>query len=148
MATIHPLNVSKQQVLSVYRGLLREVNKQFTRTNQNLLWKTELTLQFRLAQSLESPEEIQRRFLDAKNTLTHLHAVRTHKHMMATYWPASGLTGQEKIERTAGKVGLALPEIQLNEEEADREASLFMVGQKHYKKDTLVEEFKKQQRQE
>ena len=46
---------------------------------------------------------------DQKDIGIYLESHRVHKELMNQYWPTSTLTNQEKLKRTANKVGFELP---------------------------------------
>ncbi|KAJ3354453.1 hypothetical protein GGF32_002494 [Allomyces javanicus] len=89
-----------RSVASVYRGLLREVNHQITKKNGSVQWLAYVRAEFR------NPKA---RLVDAENALLFLRSNRTHRELLAAYFPT--LDDQERITRTAGKVGLQLPKM-------------------------------------
>ena len=74
---------------------------QITKINNNSLWETHLKERIRLG---GNPA-------DATAVTEYLTAVSTHKELMARYWPATDLSPDEKLMRTANRVGLNLPKM-------------------------------------
>ncbi|KNE59820.1 hypothetical protein AMAG_05276 [Allomyces macrogynus ATCC 38327] len=89
-----------RSVASVYRGLLREVNHQITKKNGSVQWLAYVRAEFR------NPKA---KIVDAENALLFLRSNRTHRELLAAYFPT--LDEEERITRTAGKVGLQLPKM-------------------------------------
>ncbi|KAI8899919.1 hypothetical protein BC833DRAFT_518934, partial [Globomyces pollinis-pini] len=83
-----------------FKGLLKEVNIQLVARNQNKYWKDQL---------IDAYKSNNRTEQDAKDILTYFTSNRNHREMMERYWPVSTLTPEEKIKRTANKVGFSLP---------------------------------------
>lgn len=78
--------------------LAKEIQNQLVMKNQNSFWLTELS-------------KYERNPQDALNLLTYFESNRKHHEMMNLYFPASSLSPEEKIKRTANKVGFNLPKI-------------------------------------
>ncbi|KAI9222479.1 hypothetical protein BC828DRAFT_378361 [Blastocladiella britannica] len=100
-------------VTALYRGLLREVNKQVTKKNGNPLWRTYVAQQFRTA-----PEA---HLTHAQNALLYLSSHRTHRELLEGYFPK--LSEDERLTRTVAKVGLQLPRMFDPDGEVARDAS-------------------------
>ncbi|KAJ3416550.1 hypothetical protein HDV05_001287 [Chytridiales sp. JEL 0842] len=96
-------------ILQTYRSLLREIQKQYTRPNQNPLWKTTLITRYRTSLTLQDPHLVQKLHWNAVDLLSFLKATREHQRLMDEYFPVSQLSASEKVERTAGVVGLNMP---------------------------------------
>ncbi|EGF81009.1 hypothetical protein BATDEDRAFT_24622 [Batrachochytrium dendrobatidis JAM81] len=96
-------------VLSTYRGLLREVNRQFVVKNNNSFWRMQVIAQFRIGKGITDPSRALAKRRQAQNVLMYLKSSREYKELMERYWPVSTLTEQEKIAKTANRVGLAVP---------------------------------------
>ncbi|ORZ40525.1 hypothetical protein BCR44DRAFT_1425247 [Catenaria anguillulae PL171] len=91
-------------VTSLYRGLLREVNKQVTRKNNNPFWLHYLRQEFRTPHPASSvPSRIQ----NAENALLFMKSNRTHRELLEFYFPP--MSEDERIKRTVARVGLQLP---------------------------------------
>ncbi|KAI9093016.1 hypothetical protein DFS34DRAFT_631287 [Phlyctochytrium arcticum] len=101
----------KSEVLGLYRGILREIGKQFTIRNGNRVWHTEAVRKFRNGAQLTHPNQIQESLMDARNILHFLQSNRTHRELIERYWPSHNLTGDERLTRTANTVGLQLPKM-------------------------------------
>ncbi|KAJ3329364.1 hypothetical protein HDU76_008046 [Blyttiomyces sp. JEL0837] len=99
----------KAIVLSTFRGLMREVEKQYTSPNKNTVWKDHLISVYRQNAGLQDDRQIARNHLDATDILAFMKATREHKRLMEEYWPTVGISESERIERTAKTVGLNLP---------------------------------------
>ncbi|KAL9712650.1 hypothetical protein Ac2012v2_003887 [Leucoagaricus gongylophorus] len=88
----------------VYRGLLRELGRTKGQRNQ------EIATCFRSwlgqAQRAANIEALQ----DADNALQFLRSQREHQVLVQRYNPLTSLTEQERIRKTANRVGLDVPE--------------------------------------
>ncbi|KAI8923420.1 hypothetical protein BC831DRAFT_471174 [Entophlyctis helioformis] len=103
-------SATRAEVLSTYRGILREVTKQYVRFNGNLFWRQQVMATYRMRASKDVEPKVLRGFVtDGENLLSYLRSGREHKEMMERYWPTSGLTTSEKLTKTANKVGFAMP---------------------------------------
>ncbi|KAI8817200.1 uncharacterized protein EV422DRAFT_542855 [Fimicolochytrium jonesii] len=102
---------TKSEVLSVFRGMLREVSKQYTRRNNNKLWHNEVVTKFRAGAAERDPSVVATNVGHAKNVYAFMRSNRSHREMVERYWPISGLTEEEKLTRTANTVGLSLPKM-------------------------------------
>ncbi len=49
---------SRQQVLRLYRGLLREINRQVTPITNNGLWRENIVSQFHTNKNLQDPRKV------------------------------------------------------------------------------------------
>ncbi|KAI9017526.1 hypothetical protein BC832DRAFT_521788, partial [Gaertneriomyces semiglobifer] len=96
-------------ILSTFRGILREVSKQYTPRNNNRLWHNEVVSQFRAGSTLTDENAIRQKLMDAQNVLIFMRSNREHRDLMDRYWPTTGLSNEEKLTRTANTVGLSLP---------------------------------------
>jgi hypothetical protein len=61
------------------------------------------------SQSLFKKELLKLSTKDAEDVGAFLEASRKHTELMNQYWPTSSLSPEEKLRRTANKVGLELP---------------------------------------
>ncbi|KAI9332365.1 hypothetical protein BDR26DRAFT_869372 [Obelidium mucronatum] len=117
MATrlVEPIHTSKQVILSTFRSILRQINKQYTIRNDNTHWKQGAISEYRKHQTnARAPVHLLQ--LNAVDFLAFLEAKREHKRLVDEYWPASQLTEAEKLGRTAGMVGLSMPRALKHEE--------------------------------
>ncbi|KAG0174748.1 hypothetical protein DFQ28_002390 [Apophysomyces sp. BC1034] len=96
------------QSLSVYRQLLREVNRQYTKVADNGLYVKELKSIYRQNKDIKDPVRIAALNQDAENILVFLRSSRQHKELRARY-SALVLEQKKKIELSAKRVGLQLP---------------------------------------
>ncbi|TPX71091.1 hypothetical protein SpCBS45565_g01300 [Spizellomyces sp. 'palustris'] len=103
--------VTRSDILSTYRGILREVSKQYTHRNKNRVWHNEVVARFRAGATLSDPVTIEESVKDARNILTFMRSNREHRNLVERYWPATGLSNEEKLTRTANTVGLSLPKM-------------------------------------
>lgn len=94
--------------LAVYRQLLREVNKQYTKGANNPTFAHELKSIYRNNQNIEDPSKIAALNNNAENVLTFLTSSRKHKELRALY-SAIVMEQKRKIELSANRVGLNLP---------------------------------------
>ncbi|KAI9281137.1 hypothetical protein BY458DRAFT_584079 [Sporodiniella umbellata] len=94
--------------LSIYRGLLREVNRQYTRGANNPTFAQELKATYRNNQHITDSAKIALLNGHAENTLTFLSSTREHKELREMY-SAIVLEQKRKIELSANRVGLNLP---------------------------------------
>ncbi|KAI8638097.1 hypothetical protein BD408DRAFT_423455 [Parasitella parasitica] len=94
--------------LSVYRGLLREVNVQYTKGAKNPTFAQELKSIYRKNQDIKDPSKIQTLNSNAEDVLTFLTSSRKHKELRALY-SAIVMEQKKKIELSANRVGLNLP---------------------------------------
>ncbi|EIE77627.1 hypothetical protein G6F46_012036 [Rhizopus delemar] len=94
--------------LSIYRQLLREVNKQYTKGASNPLFAQELKSTYRNNQNITDPSKIALLNSKAENLLTFLTSSRKHKELREMY-SAIVLEQKKKIELSANRVGLNLP---------------------------------------
>ncbi|KAI9179805.1 hypothetical protein H9P43_005136 [Blastocladiella emersonii ATCC 22665] len=100
-----PLSTAAPAATALYRGLLREVTKQVTKKNNNPTWQRYLRAQFEVVPA--DAAQHRARLVDAENALLFLRSNRTHRELLEGYFPV--LAEDERIKRTAGKVGLQLP---------------------------------------
>ncbi|KAL2913786.1 hypothetical protein HK105_206665 [Polyrhizophydium stewartii] len=103
------ITMPAHSLTATYRAILREVNKQYVRRNGNQFWSAQVKAGFRKGAAATDTAEVHARRRDAENLLTYLQSNREYKELMERYWPSSSLTPQEKIERTANRVGLTAP---------------------------------------
>ncbi|TPX60003.1 hypothetical protein PhCBS80983_g02058 [Powellomyces hirtus] len=101
----------KTEILGLYRGILREVSRQYTARNQNRMWHDEIVAGFKSGVQLSNPAQIQIRLTRARNLHAFLRSNRTHRELVERYWPISSMTEEEKLSRTANTVGLSLPKM-------------------------------------
>ncbi|KAJ3064419.1 hypothetical protein HDU98_012172 [Podochytrium sp. JEL0797] len=122
----HPIDTTKPSILSTFRTILRQINKQYTIRNQNTIWKQTAISQYRqhqhlapspsLSSTAASLSPVHQLQLNALDLVAFLQSKAEHKRLVEEYWPASQLTETEKLSRTAGMVGLSMPK-KLTEEE-------------------------------
>ncbi|KAF7727327.1 hypothetical protein EC973_007636 [Apophysomyces ossiformis] len=96
------------QPLSIYRQLLREVHRQYTKVANNGLYAQELKSIYRQNKNITDPAKIAALNQDAENVLVFLRSSRQHKELRERY-SALVLEQKKKIEMTAKRVGLELP---------------------------------------
>ncbi|KAI8140560.1 hypothetical protein BJV82DRAFT_623080 [Fennellomyces sp. T-0311] len=92
--------------LSIYRNLLREVNRQFTKTNDTFV--KYLKSVYRDNKGVTDPSHINVLNRNAENTLVYLRSSRQHKELRDAY-SAIVLEQKKRIEMSANRVGLQLP---------------------------------------
>ncbi|KAI8840553.1 hypothetical protein BC829DRAFT_403095, partial [Chytridium lagenaria] len=80
------------EILSTLRLLLRQVNAQYTSKNGSKIWHKS---------KVSDHSIIIRKHAEAGFLLTFLQSSREHKRLSDLYWPASLLSNEEKIKRTA-----------------------------------------------
>ncbi|KAJ3174074.1 hypothetical protein HDU88_000041 [Geranomyces variabilis] len=102
---------TKSEVLGLYRGILREVSKQYTPRNNNRMWHNEVVATFKSGAGATDAVDVRNRILQAKNFHAFMTSNRTHRELVERYWPVSGMTEGEKLKRTANTVGFSLPKI-------------------------------------
>ncbi|KAK4521239.1 Plasma membrane ATPase [Mucor velutinosus] len=100
--------MSLSRNLSLYRGLLREVNIQYTKAANNPTFAQELKSIYRNNQHIQDPSKIEALNSNAENVLTFLTSSRKHKELRALY-SAIVMEQKRKIELSANRVGLNLP---------------------------------------
>ncbi|KAI8803982.1 hypothetical protein BJ742DRAFT_469801 [Cladochytrium replicatum] len=110
---------SAKPYYSVLRCILREVNTQITKRNGNPVFRNAVLRLHRVPVS--SPQEGQQRLKDAQDFLTYLKSSREHEELMQKYWPTTGLTSEEKLQRTVNRVGLTMPKLFVEEGESTEE---------------------------
>ncbi|KAJ3296245.1 hypothetical protein HK104_001810 [Borealophlyctis nickersoniae] len=98
----------RSETLSTFRGILREISKQYTRVNNNRVWHKTAVDAFRTGAN-STGDAAERALADAKDVLTYMRSSRVHREMMEQYWPTKGLSQEELLRRTANTVGLSLP---------------------------------------
>ncbi|KAF0482773.1 mitochondrial matrix protein, f1f0 ATP synthase assembly factor fmc1 [Gigaspora margarita] len=96
-------------LLSTYRQLLKEINKQFTSQNNNQYWKQQLIEAFRKNKDITNIEVSQRLNQDAQDVLSFLRSNRRHNELLASYNPTHGQSEEKRVELTANRVGLKVP---------------------------------------
>ncbi|RHZ88009.1 hypothetical protein Glove_26g12 [Diversispora epigaea] len=101
--------MNRKSILSIYRQLLREVHKQYTLQNNNPYWKLELIKIFRQNQNVNDKELLVKSNQDAFDLLSFLKSNRRYSELMAQSNKLYGLTEQQRIEKTANRVGLKTP---------------------------------------
>ncbi|KAG1466119.1 hypothetical protein G6F56_004753 [Rhizopus delemar] len=94
--------------LNLYRQLLREVNKQYTKGANNPMFAKELKTIYRNNQHITDASKITLLNNHAENTLTFLASTRKHKELRELY-SAIVFEQKKKIELSANRVGLNLP---------------------------------------
>ncbi|CAO3668455.1 unnamed protein product [Rhizopus microsporus] len=94
--------------LSIYRQLLREVNKQYTKGTNNPSFAQELKAIYKGNQHVTNPSKVTALNNNAENVLTYLQSSRKHKELRELY-SAIVLEQKKKIELSAKRVGLNLP---------------------------------------
>ncbi|KAJ3159726.1 hypothetical protein HDU86_001376 [Geranomyces michiganensis] len=102
---------TRSEVLGLYRGILREVSKQYTPRNKNRMWHDEVVATFKSGAGATDAVDVRNRILRAKNLHAFMTSNRTHRELVERYWPVSGMTEGEKLKRTANTVGFSLPKI-------------------------------------
>ncbi|KAI9498557.1 hypothetical protein BDB00DRAFT_798475 [Zychaea mexicana] len=100
--------------LHTYRQLLREVNRQFTKTND--IFAKQLKTIYRDNQGVTDPSKVEALNRNAENVLTYLRSSRQHKELRDMY-SAIVLEQKKRIELSAKRVGLEMPK-QYSPEEA------------------------------
>ncbi|KAI7876027.1 hypothetical protein K492DRAFT_167531 [Lichtheimia hyalospora FSU 10163] len=93
--------------LSTYRHLLREVNRQFAKSND--VFPKQLKTIYRENQGVTDPERMRSLNRNAENVLTYLKSSRQHKELRDRY-TAIVMEQKKKLEMTAKRVGLELPQ--------------------------------------
>ncbi|CAG8609020.1 6661_t:CDS:10 [Rhizophagus irregularis] len=104
---------SKQLILSTYRQLLKEVDKQFTYRNNNKLWREEVISTYQKNRDLSNKEEIENSTKYALDILCFLRSSRKYNELLELNNPAHGYSVEKRIELTANRVGLKLPIVPL-----------------------------------
>ncbi|KAI8976101.1 hypothetical protein BDB01DRAFT_853396 [Pilobolus umbonatus] len=94
--------------LSIYRQLLREVNRQYTKGINEPQLQQELKTIYHNNKSITDPKRIESLQRNAENVLTFLTSSRKHKELRAVY-SAIVMEQKKKIELSANRVGLNLP---------------------------------------
>ncbi|CAG8490034.1 10905_t:CDS:2 [Acaulospora morrowiae] len=102
-------DTSRKMILSIYRQLLREVQKQFTPYNKNPYWKLELIKEFRQNRDASNKELLEKLDQDATDLLSFLRSNRRYGELLTQLDPMHGLTEQQRVEKTANRVGLKVP---------------------------------------
>ncbi|KAJ3037685.1 hypothetical protein HDV00_001407 [Rhizophlyctis rosea] len=103
--------LSRSEVLSTFRGILREISRQYTARNNNPMWRDAALIEFRMGAKLSDQTEVARAIHNLRDMYTYLRSCREHREMMQRYWPITALTEEQKLARTAGTVGLQLPKM-------------------------------------
>ncbi|CAG8630403.1 2546_t:CDS:2 [Funneliformis mosseae] len=103
------ISSSKQLILSTYRQILKEINKQFTNQNNNQLWRKEAISTFQQYRNLSNKEEVEKLTQDAQDLLCFLKSNRKFDELLKSYNPVHGYSEEKRIELTAKRVGLKLP---------------------------------------
>ncbi|KAJ2447922.1 hypothetical protein GGF42_005303 [Coemansia sp. RSA 2424] len=93
--------------LRVYRHLLREVNRQFTKVNKNKAWSAQLRLQWLDASRSSGADDSDLKA--AQSVLTYLSNNRQYKELLAEFNPK--MSEGDRIEKTARRVGLEAPKL-------------------------------------
>ncbi|ORY52008.1 hypothetical protein BCR33DRAFT_655764 [Rhizoclosmatium globosum] len=106
---IQPIDTSKPALISTFRRILRQINKQYTVRNDNTYWKQGAITQYRSNKVISPETSVSLLQLNALDFLAFMEAKSEHKRLVEEYWPASQLTESEKLSRTAGMVGLSMP---------------------------------------
>ncbi|GBB85941.1 hypothetical protein RclHR1_12390003 [Rhizophagus clarus] len=104
---------SKQLILSTYRQLLKEVDKQFTNQNNNKLWREEVINTYQKNRDLSNKKEIENLSKYALDLLCFLRSNRKYNELLELYNPIHGYSEEKRIELTANRVGLKLPVVPL-----------------------------------
>ncbi|KAJ1647870.1 hypothetical protein J3B02_000957 [Coemansia erecta] len=91
--------------LRMYRHLLREINRQFTRVNGNRAWASQLRLHWHCSSDTNDPQ--QQELTAAKNVLSYLANSRKYKELLAEFNPK--MSEGDRIKKTANRVGLETP---------------------------------------
>jgi tRNA uridine 5-carbamoylmethylation protein Kti12 len=99
-------------MLKVYKAMLRQVMQQYEAKNGNQLWRSVLSKNFR-----ENPEKLT--LSDAENILTYLQGAGEYNRLMSLYWPEEPMTELEKIKKTANRVGLSVPDCNVDQPSKD-----------------------------
>ncbi|KAL7753948.1 hypothetical protein RI367_000881 [Sorochytrium milnesiophthora] len=96
------------EMRALYRGLLREVDRQFTKKNNNKTWRQYLRRRFEegAAGTQTTPQALQ---LEAENALLFLQSNRKHHELLEFYFPT--MREDERVTRTANRVGLQMPRL-------------------------------------
>ncbi|CAG8445211.1 11756_t:CDS:2 [Ambispora leptoticha] len=100
---------TKATTISLFRNLLREVNRQFTPINKNTLWRDELFRAFRENQNVHERTKITSLIRDAEDVVTFLKSKRKHGELLKLYNPSIMRPNEKHIEMTANRVGLQMP---------------------------------------
>ncbi|KAI8923799.1 hypothetical protein BC831DRAFT_513928 [Entophlyctis helioformis] len=99
-------SATRAEVLSTYRGILREVTKQYVRFNGNLFWRQQVMATYRMRASKDVEPKVLRGFVtDGENLLSYLRSGRDDGALLANVWADDS----EKLTKTANKVGFAMP---------------------------------------
>jgi Complex 1 protein (LYR family) len=75
------------------------------------MWRDEIKSQFKLHRKQTDEAKIALLLADARNLITYLDGVKMHRIYSDAYFSVSTLSGFEKLKRTAGVVGFALPKV-------------------------------------
>ena len=85
----------------LYRSILSQIVKQYESKNCNLIWRSTCKNKFQNPQGLQP--------IDAENILMYLQGAGEYNRLMALYWPQDLISEQEKIRKSAARVGLEMP---------------------------------------
>ncbi|KAJ3011022.1 hypothetical protein HKX48_007068 [Thoreauomyces humboldtii] len=102
---------TKSEILDIYRGILREVARQFTRRNNNDMWHKEVVSRFRVGSTLSGRSEIETQLKHARNVHAMMRSNHIHRGLVTRYWPVSGMTEEQRLTKTANTVGLSMPKL-------------------------------------
>ncbi|KAI8911645.1 hypothetical protein EDD86DRAFT_188647 [Gorgonomyces haynaldii] len=91
--------------MTLYRSISKLI-RPLSQKNGNMVWQQHLEARFRVGGKQS----------DALALYSFLEANKNHKEMMERYWPTSGLSNEEKLQKTAERVGLQLPKTFLDQE--------------------------------
>ncbi|KAG2220388.1 hypothetical protein INT45_006559 [Circinella minor] len=109
--------------IATYRQLLREVHRQFTKTND--IFEKQLKTMYRENKNVTDPKKMEALNTNAENVLTYLRSSRQHKELRDQY-SAIVLEQKKRIEMSAKRVGLNMPkEYNPNEAATDRVMNAF-----------------------
>ncbi|CAG8434238.1 1761_t:CDS:2 [Ambispora gerdemannii] len=97
--------MANRQTISLFRNILREVNRQFTSINKNTLWRDELFQAFRENKNVNDPNKLTGLIRDAEDVVTFLKSKRKYGELINLYNPSN----ENRIEMAANRVGLRLP---------------------------------------
>ena len=87
----------------IYKSILRQVVQQYETTIGNQLWRSTLLQNYK-----ENTKNLD--LFDAENILMYLQGAGEYNRLMSLYWPEESMTEQEKIKKTANRVGLSIPD--------------------------------------
>ncbi|OSC99230.1 hypothetical protein PYCCODRAFT_1373678 [Trametes coccinea BRFM310] len=103
------------QYRAAYRSLLREVNKAsiYPRATRP---KTVASHVRAIFEERRDGNDSERFFHDMRNAVTFMRSQRMHKTLLERYNPLLGLSTEERVKKTAHRVGLDMPVTPKDEE--------------------------------